>query len=392
MLGIGLNSFGGPVAQIGFMHREAVEKRAWVTDAQFLNLVAFANVLPGPEALEVAIHLGFLRRGRLGGIVAGLLFVLPGFAALTLLAWIYVEFGKIAAIEAFLDGIRPVAAAFLAFAALRFGTRSVTSARAALLTAAAYAASFLLAVPFLILLPACGLAGLLVAPREQTPLGRRGRAAVVALVALGVGSGLLSAFGRPQASTIAAARPPETSARAPSATAERRLIEVGWVNLKAAMVTFGGAYTVLPYLREQMVVRKGWISDREMVDALALGETTPGPLISIGVFLAYLAGGPAGAIVGGFFLFLPSFVLVLGLAPRLEAIVASPAARRILWGFAAGTMGLILSLAAALLPHGVPDVFSLAVAGLAFAALWRLDANALLVVLAGGLAGLARAL
>jgi chromate transporter len=209
---------------------------------------------------------------------------------------------------------------------------------------------------------------------------------------LAVAAGLLPASGRPQASALDAAPPSETSAHAPPSPSGRRLTEIAWVNLKAAMVTFGGAYTVLPYLREQMVVRKGWISDREMVDALALGETTPGPLVSIGIFLSYLAGGPAGAIVGGFFLFLPSFALVLGLAPRLEAIVASPGAHRILWGFSAGTMGLILSLAAALLPQGVPDGFSLAVAGLALVALWRFDANALLVVLAGGLAGLARAL
>jgi chromate transporter len=391
MLRIGLNSFGGPVAQIGFMHREAVEKRGWLTDAQFLNLVAFANVLPGPEALEVAIHLGLLRRGRAGGVVAGLFFVLPGFAALTLLAWVYVAFGRVAAVEAFLDGVRPVAAALLGFAAVRFGTRSVTSPAAALLSAAAFAASSLFAAPFLILLPACGLAGLLMAPRGQARLGRRGRAAVLALVALALGSGLFSGIARTTPSARAAAETSDARGRTASSPASR-LSGIAGINLKAALVSYGGAYTVLPYLREQMVVREAWVTDREMVDALALGETTPGPLISIGVFLAYLAGGPAGALVGGVCLFLPSFVLVLVLAPHLETIVASPAARRVLWGVSAGTLGLILSLAAALLPHGVPDVFSLAVAGLALAALWRLDANALLVVLAGGLAGLARAL
>ncbi len=390
MFRIGFNSFGGPVAQIGFMHREAVERRGWLTGEQFLHLVSFANVLPGPEALEVAIHLGYLRRGRLGAIVAGLLFVWPGFVALTALGWIYVTFGKLDAVEAFLDGVRPVAAALLAFAAFRFAKRAVRGAGAAALTAAAFGASFLLQAPFLPLLLGCGILGAALAPRGPESLGHRGRAVVLTLLAAALASGLILRPAPPPASADSPAVAEAAQTRPSPRADPGRLAAIAWVNTKAAMVTFGGAYTVLPYLRQLMVVEEHWVTDREMVDALALGETTPGPLISIGVFLSYLAGGLPGALVGGFFLFLPSFVLVLSLAPHLERIAASQIARRFLWGVSAGTLGLILSLAAALLPHGIPDAFSASIAAIALFALWRLDANALIAVLAGGLAGLAR--
>src|SRR5262249_42171608 len=152
-----------------------------------------------------------------------------------------------------------------------------------------------------------------------------------------------------------------------------RLAQIAMVNTKAALLTFGGAYTVLPYLREQVVARHGWLTDRQMIDALALGETTPGPLISIGAFLSYLAGGLPGAVVGCVFLFLPSFVLVLALARHVEKIEHLPHARSILWGFSAGTLGLIIALAADLVSVSLPDLFSAALAGLAFFAVRKLD-------------------
>jgi chromate transporter len=169
---------------------------------------------------------------------------------------------------------------------------------------------------------------------------------------------------------------------------KERLIQVAWVNTKAALVTFGGAYTVLPYLREQMVEKLRWLSDRHVMDALALGETTPGPLISFGIFLSYLAAGLPGAIVGCIFLFLPSFLLVLSFGKYIEKIEHLPHARDILWGFSAGTLGLIIALAAGLLPTSIPNLPSAILAASAFVAVWRLDVNLLLVVLAGGTWGL----
>ena len=172
----------------------------------------------------------------------------------------------------------------------------------------------------------------------------------------------------------------------------RRHAEIAWVNTKAALATFGGAYTVLPYMREQFVREKGWVGDAQIADALAMAETTPGPLISFGVFLSYLAGGLTGAIVGGVFLFLPSFVLVLGLGRHIEKVEKVPRAAEFLWGVSAATIGLILAMAAQVVPLSVVGPLDAAVAAAAFIALWRFDANLLLVVAAGALLGLARAL
>jgi chromate transporter len=394
MAWIGLNTFGGPVAQIGFMHKVAVEEKRWLSDGQFVHLLNFANVIPGPEALEIAIHLGYLRRGIAGGIAAGLLFIWPGFATLTALAWAYQTYGHIAAIAGFLDGVRPVAIALVAAAAVRISKRALRGRLSYAVMAAAFLASYVLKVFFVGILALSGLLGLMLGRRQAEAKQQGGTLygwLFIGLVAVLVGSArfwspapepALTDTPEPELGSPARQRGPETSTP--------RLIDVAWVNTKAALVTFGGAYTVLPYLREQTVDRHGWLNDRQVVDALALGETTPGPLISIGIFLSYLAAGFAGAVVGCFFLFLPSFLLVLGLGRYIDRVERLPRARDILWGFSAGTLGLIAALAAQLVPSSIPNLFSAVIAALAFIAVWRFDANLILVVLSGGALGFAR--
>jgi chromate transporter len=390
---IGLNTFGGPVAQIGFMHKVAVEERRWLGDRQFVHLLDFANVLPGPEALEIAIHLGYLRRGVWGGIAAGLLFIWPGFVTLTVLAWAYETYGRLGAVAGFLDGVRPVAMALVAAAAVRISRKALRGGLSYVLMSAAFLASYALDVPFVAILAGCGLLGLALGRHRRESRATHARAwgssFAILVAAFVLASRFWSPLDRAERSTAAiaghevASAPPEVSAE--------RLVQVAWVNTKAALVTFGGAYTVLPYLREQTVDRHGWLTDREMADALALGETTPGPLISIGVFLSYLAARLPGAVVGCVFLFLPSFLLVLGLGRYIEKVEHLPRAEDVLWGFSAGTLGLIVALAADLVPASVPDPFSGALAALAFVAVWRFGASLILVVLAGGAIGLARA-
>lgn len=393
MAWVGLNTFGGPVAQIGFMHRVAVEQRRWLTDGQFVHLLDFANVLPGPEALEIAIHLGYLRRGVLGGIAAGVLFIWPGFVTLTALAWVYESYGSVAAVAGFLDGVRPVAMALVAAAAIRISRKALRGRLSYVLMGAAFLASYLVRVPFVAILAGCGVLGLALGERHREARQANARlygwAFVVLVAALVTGARLSPSFPGGRSAEPVRDQPrvtsPELAERAPA-----RLVDVAWVNTKAALVTFGGAYTVLPYLREQTVDRHGWLSDREVVDGLALGETTPGPLISVGIFLSYLAAGLAGAVVGCFFLFLPSFLLVLGLGRYIERVEHLPRAKDVLWGFSAGTLGLIVALAANLFPASVPDVFAASVGALAFVAVWRLDVNLIVVVLAGGGLGLLR--
>jgi chromate transporter len=393
MAWVGLNTFGGPVAQIGFMHRLAVEQRHWLTDGQFVHLLNFANVLPGPEALEIAIHLGYLRRGVLGGIAAGVLFIWPGFVALTALAWVYESYGSVAGVAGFLDGVRPVAMALVAAAAVRISRKALKGRLSYVLMAAAFLASYVVGIPFVAILVGCGGLGFALGARHREARQANPRLYgwlfVLIVAGLVTTARLFPSF--PVARSAETVREEAAaSVLDPAGRAPARLVDIAWVNTKAALVTFGGAYTVLPFLREQTVDRYGWLSDRQVVDGLALGETTPGPLISVGIFLSYLAAGPAGAVVGCLFLFLPSFVLVLGLGRYIERIEHLPRAKDVLWGFSAGTLGLIVALAANLFPASVPDLFAAAVGVLAFLAVWRFDVSLVLVVLAGGGLGLLR--
>ena len=393
MFWVGINSFGGPVAQIGVMHQEAVERRKWVTDAEFVHLLNFANILPGPEALEIAIHLGYLRRGLLGGIVAGLLFIWPGFVSLTALAWIYLTYGKLQGVTGFLDGMRPAAMALIAAAAIRLSSRALKGPAAYTLMTIAFLASYLIGAPFLLVLFGSGLLGLwLSRPGAGAPAKLvHGWIPLLLSAALFSGAGWAATASKVSGDASSpVARSAAESPPVPEAGLSR-LTEVAWLNTKAALITFGGAYTVLPYLREQAVVRYRWVSDAQMIDALALGETTPGPLISIGVLISYLAAGWAGAVVGCFFLFLPSFVFVLTLASHIQKVEALPGARSFLWGISAGTIGLILSLSAQLIPQSIDTFFAGAVAIAAFVALWRWKWNIIVVVMLAGMVGLARA-
>jgi chromate transporter len=385
MAWVGLNTFGGPVAQIGFMHKELVERLKWFTEDQFLHLLNFANVIPGPEALELCIHAGYVRRGVWGGIVAGLLFIWPGFASLTLLGWLYVKYGQLSWMAAALQGIRPVAIALIATAAVRISRKTLRGGDSFVLMACAFIASAVFDLPFISILLATGaLGGLWGAKRARTkarPLWGWGfLALVLAVMTLQV---LRPAALTPQANP----RPVPTAG--PSDDSQR-LAQIAWVNAKAALLTFGGAYTALPFLREQYVEKHGWLSDPQMMDGLALGETTPGPLISIGVFTAFLSGGWAGAVAGGIALFLPSFVLVLGLGRFMARIEALPRAKDVLWGFSAGTLGLIVALASRLVQPNLPDAFSVALSAFAFVAVWRFEVNLIWAVLAGAGLGILR--
>ena len=380
---VGLNSFGGPVAQLGVLHQEAVDRRRWVTDAEFLQLVNFANLLPGPEATEVAIHLGWLRRGMMGGIVAGLLFVWPGFVTLTLLGWIYTRYGHVPAVDAFLNGIRPIAVALIAFAVVRLSLRTLQGTAAVVLMGLAFAAHFVLAVPFPWILVGCGLVGIAFREiRPNAPSPRRQKALTVAILLAAIACGALWQPPRPEPSPSAPA----------GEGAPPTLAQIAWTQTKAALLTFGGAYTALPYFHEQMVRRTGWLTDAQLTDGLALGETTPGPLVSVGVFFSYLAAGLPGAMVGGLFLFLPPVVLVLWLGRYAQRIATVPWAASFLWGISAATIGLILSLSAQIAPRSLQDGFSVVLAGLALLALWRFKLDPLLAVLAGGGMGLLRLL
>jgi chromate transporter len=367
---LGWLAFGGPVAQIGLMHLECVERRAWLDEEEFVRALNFCHLLPGPEATQLAIYIGWKRGGRWAGALAGLLFVLPGFLTLTALAWIYVAFGQTAVVGHVLWGFRPVGLALLTAALVRIGRAALKSAPQVVLAAAAFIAFTVLHLGFVWILAGCGL--IYFAVQQKWPA-----AALLLLTP-----------------SVARAASPET----------RRLVDISWFFLKAGLVSFGGAYAVLPFLREGAVLHHSWLSDRQMIDALALGETTPGPLISIGIFIGYLAGHGVGAALPGaslaaFWLFLPSFVLVLAAAPHLDRVMRIESVRKILKGVTAGVVGLMLSVSlvlaqVALFPDGKFDPWTLVLGAVAFAVLtfWKHRLNVVAVVIGGGVVGAARAL
>jgi chromate transporter len=367
---LGWLAFGGPVGQIGLMHLQVVERRKWIGEEEFVRILNFCHVLPGPEALQLAIYLGYKKRGYRGGLLAGSLFILPGFITLTVLAAIYVRYGATKEVLGVLWGFRPVGLALLAAALVRISRAALKNVFQIALAAAAFVAFFSGKVPFIPVLLGCGLVYAL----SRRFFAKAGSAAVIA-----------------------------TSLPLLAVAAWPRVLEISAFFLKVGLFSFGGAYAVLPLLREGAVTTHHWMTDRQMIDALTLGETTPGPLISIGIFVGYLAGVPArapllGAIAATFWLFLPSFVFVLGAARHIDWLTSQPAIREFLKGVTSGVVGLMFSISIPLArvsfsPGGRFDPWTVALGIAAFLAVtfWKWRLNVVAVVLAGGLLGIAQA-
>ena len=369
-LKLGWLAFGGPIGQIGLMHLQVVERQKWIDEEEFIRALNFCHVLPGPEALQLAIYIGYRKGGYAGGALAGVLFILPGFITLTALAFIYVHYGQTPEVLGVLWGFRPVGLALLLAALVRISRATLKGAFPVALAAAAFLAFAFAQVPFLFVLVGCGIAY----------IGWRKVGPAVATIAL-----LLPA-------------------RADAAeSAARRILDICWFFLKVGLFSFGGAYAVLPYIREGAVGTHGWITDREMIDALALGETTPGPLISIGIFVGFLAGQGRGvpwlgATAATFWLFLPSFVFVLGAARHMDWLTAKPGVKAFLRGVTSGVVGLMFAISiplaqVAFMPKGAVDWITVVLGLAAFAALtfWKWRLNVVVVVLGGGVLGLVRA-
>jgi chromate transporter len=374
-LRLGWLAFGGPVGQIGLMHLDVVERRRWLSEEEFVRALNFCHVLPGPEALQLAIYIGYKRRGYLAGALAGVLFILPGYITLTALAWIYVHYGKTPEVLGVLWGFRPVGLALLLAALVRISRAALKGVLPVALAIAAFVAFYFVHLPFIVVLLGCGIAYIVahrVGPRPGAV------SALLALTALPL---------RADAAEQAAAR----------------LTDISWFFLKVGLFSFGGAYAVLPYIRDGAVAQYGWIADPQMIDALALGETTPGPLISIGIFVGFLAGNGAGAPWLGasaatFWLFLPSFVFVLGTARWMDWLTTRPGIKEFLKGVTSGVVGLMFSISiplamVAFMPRGTLDPWTLVLGLAAFWLLtfWKWRLNVVVVVLAGGALGLLRA-
>ncbi|HYE32854.1 MAG TPA: chromate efflux transporter [Methylomirabilota bacterium] len=411
-LKLGFISFGGPTGQIAIMHKELVENRRWISEARFLHALNFCMLLPGPEAQQLATYIGWLLHRTWGGVVAGALFVLPSMLILWALSWIYVSYGKVPVVAAVFYGLKPAVLAIVAAAAMRIGSKALKTKALWLVAIAAFVAIYFFKAPFPAIVFSAGLLGWL-AGRNRPDLfpapaahGGSGKSAVLD------DSSEIPAHARPSLKrALRLACVCLLLWWAPVALIalwlgpHHTLVKEGIFFSKAAMVTFGGAYAVLPYVSQQAVENYGWLSATQMMDGLGLAETTPGPLIMVLQFVGFLGGyhhpgqltPMIGATLGAFITtwttFLPCFLWIFLGAPYIERLRGNRALGAALTAVTAAVVGVILNLAVWFGAHVLfPDAktldwFSLAIAVIAFIGLHRWKWGVIQLVLGAGLAG-----
>ena len=423
-LKLGFISFGGPAGQISMMHQELVEKRRWISEHRFLHALNYTMVLPGPEAQQLATYIGWLMHGVWGGIAAGVLFVLPSLFILIALTWVYLAFGDLPAVAGILYGIKPAVTAIVVFAAYRIGSRALKNNVLRGMAVLAFIAIFAFDVPFPYIVLMAGIIGYIGShyaadkfkagnghgssqdsygvalidddtPAPEHTKFKWSRFIVFILIGLSIGGAVMLAL------TLTYGW-------------QGTLTQMSWFFTKAALVTFGGAYAVLPYVYQGGVEQYAWLTGTQMIDGLALGETTPGPLIMVVAFVGFVGGwtkelfgpdmllmaGAAGASIATLYTFLPSFLFILLGGPIVEATRGDIKFTAPLTGITAAVVGVILNLATffayhVLWPQGFDANFewvSAVIGTAAFIALFKYKAGIVQVIGACAAAGLAYSL
>jgi len=412
-LKLGFISFGGPAGQIAIMHEELVVRRRWLSEERFLHALNYCMVLPGPEAQQLATYIGWLMHRTAGGLVAGGFFVLPSLVLLIVLSWLYARFGSTALIAGIFYGLKPAVTAIVAHAAWRIGRRTLHAGWLWVVALTAFLALLAGGIPFPAVILAAALVGWfgtrfapaqfqaarppahqtgpadLAPPPDSLPHTRFAWPRFLLVLATGIGLWVLPMAGL-------------TFLGGWNGT----LTQMGWFFTKAALVTFGGAYAVLPYVYQGAVVHYGWLTAPQMMDGLALGETTPGPLIMVVAFVGFLGGygqslagsdpsvlgGVLAALVATWFTFLPSFVFILAGGPLVESGRGTPRLAAPLAGITAAVVGAILSLGLRLAKHALwadgPDWVAIGIAAAALVALIRFRRSVVEVIGAAALLGL----
>ena len=416
-LELGFISFGGPAGQIAIMHRALVEERRWISERRFLHALSYCMVLPGPEAQQLATYIGWLLHRTWGGIIAGGLFVLPSLFILISLSWIYVVFGRVPAVAGAFAAVKPAVVAIIVQAAHRLGGRALKTPAAWAIAGLSFAA-MVAAIPFPVIVGVAAIAGLVIgrfAPNQLRHGGRRNAVdapAAPALIDDATPTPPHARFRPGRLSRVVAAGLALWAAPIGllvSASGDATLARMAWFFSKAALLTFGGAYAVLPYVVQGAVHEHHWLTAAQMIDGLALGETTPGPLIMIVTFVGFVGGysealfgpdrawlaGIAAACVATWFTFLPSFVFVLAGGPAVESARDDITYVAPLAAITAAVVGVILHLAAFFGVHvfwpaglaGPFDVRALVIALLAAIALLRFERHVIEVILVCALFG-----
>jgi len=419
-LKLGFISFGGPAGQIAVMHHDLVERKRWISERRFLHALNYCMVLPGPEAQQLATYIGWLLHRTWGGLLAGGLFVLPSLLILIALSWLYMSHGHLPAVASVLYGIKPAITVIVIAAAVRLGRRTLINGGLRALALASFVAIFLFRLPFPLIVLAAALLGWIGGrrwPHAFTVLGTRsgdgsGEPAAKALIDEQSPLPEHARFRWPRfARVLAVVLLLWAAAMAALAVLHGwhgTLTQMGWFFTKAALLTFGGAYAVLPYVYQGAVEHHHWLTGAQMIDGLALGETTPGPLIMVVAFVGFVGGwgqglfgpdlpwlsGAVAACVVTFFTFLPSFGFIFLGAPFIETTRGQLRFTAPLTAITAAVVGVIVNLAVffaghVLWPAGPAGPFewpALVIGAVAAVALWRFKLGVMpLVALCGGL-------
>jgi chromate transporter len=362
---LGATAFGGPAAHIALMRLELVQRRGWLSDQEFVDLVGAANMIPGPNSTEVAIHVGYARAGWRGLLTAGVCFITPSTLMVGVLGWIYVRYGSLPDVRGVLYGVTPVVVAIIAQALWTFGHTTVTSAWLACVGLAALTAAAA-GIHELVVLAGGAIAGLvswIVSSRESRTSTAHRLRAIAWLPALAA------------APVAAAASTPVT------------LTTLFAVFFKTGALLFGSGYVLLAFLRRDLIERLGWLTNQQLLDAVAVAQVTPGPLFTTATFVGYVLAGVPGAALATIAIFLPAFVYVAVSAPWIPRLRRSPLARAILDGVNVGAVAVMAVVSWQIARTAVRDPTTIAILFVAAVVLLRTRVNSVWLILGGGLVG-----
>ena len=333
---LGFVNVGGPVAQITMMYNHMVERRRWVSEDRFVKIMAFCHMLPGPEALQLAIYVGYLKRKVLGGILAGLTFIIPGAVVMFVLSWLYVTYGGLPQVTNVLYVLKPAVLGIIAAGILKLGRASIRNPLLVALLIGSFVGMRFAGINFLLILLLAGLLNLLIVQGWPTIWRTR------AILPMMIGSLLVLPF------------------------TDSRWFQMAWLFFKTGLFSFGGAYASIVFLERGAVQQHHWLTNSQLLDGVALSVATPGPFMLFTTFAGFLAGGLRGAIIATIFVFLPSFVFVLGGAPYIEMVRHNRWIQAFLAGASAAVVGVIIVVSLDLIPAALTDLPTITIALIAF--------------------------
>ena len=355
---LGFVNIGGPVAQITMMFNHMVEKRQWLSKDRFVKIMAFCHMLPGPEALQLAIYVGYLKRKIWGGILAGLTFILPGAFAMIVLSWLYVKYGQLPQVNNALYVLKPAVLGIIAAGIIKLGRAAIRNFLLAALLVGAFVGMRLAGINFLLILLIAGLLNLLI--EQGWPLLKKTAPTLPAAIG---GLGLLLPFG------------------------DSRLFQIAWLFFKTGLLSFGGAYASLVFVDRGAVAQYHWLSHGQLLDGVALSVATPGPFMLFTTFVGYLTGGVTGAVLATFFVFLPSFFFVMVGVHYIERVRDNHMIQAFLAGVSAAVVGVIAVVSLDLIPEALIDWPTVGIAAVCFLLIAFLKRDVALVAIGAMLSG-----